>query len=157
MTRAQQLVSQLLENEPDEVNPREYLGKVEFRKIARSYRIVDHGLMFSDYFSGHGRSYTDWEDCATGYADDVKEAVNEALEMLAENGWDLSVIEPQIKAEMDSWDNDAVQSVSVTQWIADNVTPEQQEEGDFETPNYIASVDVSQAGEGYDPIAAQPT
>lgn len=157
MTRAHQLVSHLLENEPDEVNPKEYLGKVEFRKIARSYRIVDHGLMFSDYFSGHGTAYTDWEDCATGFADDAKAAVNEALEMLAENGWDLSEIEDQIMEEMAGWDAQAVQNSSVEKWIEDNITPEQREDGDFETPQYIMSVDVSQQGEGYDPIAAQPT
>jgi hypothetical protein len=157
MTRAQQLVSRLLENEPDEVNPREYLGKVDFTKYARSYRLVNHGLMFSDYFSGHSASYTDWEDAATGYADDARAAVNEALEMLAENGWDLSLIEPQIQAEMAAWPEAEVREASVEKWIEDNTTEQQREEGDFETPSYIMSVDVSQAGEGYDPVTAQPT
>lgn len=157
MTRAQQLVSHLLENEPDEINPRDYLGKVDFVKRARSYRIVNHGLMFNDYFQGHGLSGSKWEDAATGYADNAKAAVLEALEQLAENDWDLSVIDPEITKEMDGWDEKAVQASSVDKWIEDNISEQDRERGDFDAPHYIVSVDVSQQGEGYDPVTAQPT
>jgi len=160
MNRAQHIVYKLLEGDPDVVNPKDYLKKVDFTKYARSYRIVDHGLMFSDYFGGHGTAFTEWEDAATGYGDDIKEAVNDALNMLAESGWDLSIIQPKIDEEMASWSEADIKKVSVDQWIEDNVKPDEEGEREMdnvELPSYIASVDVTQQGEGYDPIQAQPT
>lgn len=157
MSPAQQLVSRLLENDPDEVPPKDYLEKVDFTKRARSFRIISHGLVWSDYFQGHSVLFTDWEDCGVGWGDDAYLALDDALTQLAENGWDLSQIEAEIEAEKNSWDRKRVEDTSVDTWVDENISDMDRDHGNFETPQQVVSVDVSQEGEGYDPLSAQPT
>jgi hypothetical protein len=57
------------------------------------FRIVVHGIEAPDYFQGHGIAFTKWADCATGIGDTLIDALNDALESLAQNGWEVAPIE----------------------------------------------------------------
>lgn len=177
MMNAHQLVTTLLEAEPDELNPKDYLDQVDFGKYVRSYRIVDHGLTHSDYFQGHGVGFTQWQDCATGAGDDAYEALDDAIEQLVYSGWDFSKVEAEIEAEKNSWDRLKVNQYSVRTWLDDaqkeiknrlkgdepdrELTPEEEDEASNElahtnSPYYYVSLDVSQKGPGYDEANAAP-
>lgn len=49
------------------------------------YSITDHGIEGSQYFQGH--SVGDWNDCATGCGSNPYDALEDALESLAQNDW----------------------------------------------------------------------
>lgn len=61
------------------------------RKVT-DYHITDHGVEHCQYFRGHGISCTKWEDCATGCGETPHEALEDALDCLAQNGWDVESI-----------------------------------------------------------------
>ena len=56
------------------------------------YTIVDHGIEHCQYFQGEGTSYTEFTDCATGIGDSAYEAMEDALENLAQGDWNISTI-----------------------------------------------------------------
>jgi hypothetical protein len=58
------------------------------RKLIEDYEIVDHGIENSQYFQGCGTSLTEFEQVATGIGDNPKEAIEDALDQLAQMGWD---------------------------------------------------------------------
>jgi hypothetical protein len=62
------------------------------KKIGQ-YEIVDHGIENSQYFQGCGVAFTEYTDVATGIGEDYAEAVDDACEMLAQNGWDTDCID----------------------------------------------------------------
>jgi hypothetical protein len=66
-------------------------GSGEMKRIA-DYQIIDHGAERSDYFQGCGTSFTEYTDGATGIGDSETEAINDALEQLALDEWDVSTI-----------------------------------------------------------------
>lgn len=57
------------------------------------FRIVDHGIEHEQYFQGHGLAHTKYRDTATGCGSTPGEALDDALDSLAQNGWDVSQIE----------------------------------------------------------------
>lgn len=59
-------------------------------KRVKSLRIVDHGPEHAQYFQGHGIALTRYTDSATGCGSTPGEALEDALDMLAQNGWELS-------------------------------------------------------------------
>lgn len=63
-------------------------------KIAVAFEIVDHGIESSQYFQGCGTTFTDYTDVATGIGDDFKEALDDALESLAQAGWNVDIVVP---------------------------------------------------------------
>lgn len=65
----------------------------EETKKPTEWRVMDHGADGASYFPGHGVAFTSYADCATGCGDTPKEAFEDALESLAQNGWDVSAIE----------------------------------------------------------------
>lgn len=71
-------------------------------KPVRDFTITFHGIEGESYFQGHGTALTRWEDCATGIGDSQIEAVNDALESLAQNDWDVATLEASedFKAEI---------------------------------------------------------
>ena len=95
------------------------------KKLIAKYEIIDHGVNHSQYFSGCGISYTAFNDIATGIGDNPNEALQDALESLAQNDWDVSTITEELskiseiaKVEDDedgelSEDNDCYHYVSV--------------------------------------------
>lgn len=52
----------------------------------KSYRIVNHGIEHSQYFQGHGVSFTRYTDCATGIGNTAGDALDDALEQLCMSG-----------------------------------------------------------------------
>lgn len=61
-------------------------------KKIQDYRVVQHGVCDCQFFQGHGISCTSWADCATGCGYTEQEALEDALESLAQNGWDTGAI-----------------------------------------------------------------
>lgn len=57
------------------------------RKI-EDFEIVDHGLENPQYFQGCGVSFTEFVTCSTGIGDNPAEALDDALDSLAQEGWD---------------------------------------------------------------------
>lgn len=64
----------------------------ESEKVVADYYITLHGLEYEQYFQGHGCT-SRWTDCATGVGDSEIEALDDALDSLAQNGWEVSEIE----------------------------------------------------------------
>ena len=46
------------------------------------YEIIDHGMMYSDYFQGYGVSGTRFTHIWTGVGDSSKDAYNDALDQM---------------------------------------------------------------------------
>jgi len=60
-------------------------------KPIRDFEIEEHGLEYPSYFRGAGIACTEWKDCATGIGATPAEALEDALESLAQSGewtWD---------------------------------------------------------------------
>ena len=57
-------------------------------KPINDFELINHGIDNSQYFRGCGISGTRFEDIATGYGNNPHEAVEDALESLAQNDWD---------------------------------------------------------------------
>lgn len=62
-------------------------------KTIIDHEIIDHDYMLPDYFQGCGICLTKFDDVATGCGLSRQDAYDDALEMLAQNGWDVSSIE----------------------------------------------------------------
>jgi hypothetical protein len=58
----------------------------------QEYEIIIHGIEHSQYFSGCGVSFTHFNDVVTGIGNDIQEAFDNALDMLAQNDWDVSTL-----------------------------------------------------------------
>ena len=65
------------------------------------WRVVDHGMDHPQYFQGHGVAFTKFEDCATGIGSTKLEAFEDAIDSLAQNGWDVESINASDLAETD--------------------------------------------------------
>lgn len=78
---------------------------VDQKRKAEDFEILDHGLEHSQYFQGCGIAdpgSEHWEDCATGIGDNPREALDDALEQLAQSGgleteWDTEDLETRIR------------------------------------------------------------
>ena len=64
-------------------------------KKIEEYEILNHGVENSQYFQGCGTAYTEFTDKATGIGNTYSEALDDALESLAQNDWDVSTIDEQ--------------------------------------------------------------
>ena len=62
-------------------------------KTITCFEIVDHGIDHAQYFQGCGISRTKFSDVATGCGDNPAAALSDALETLAQDGWDVSKVE----------------------------------------------------------------
>ena len=62
-------------------------------KQITEYQILFHGIEHSQYFQGCGTYGTPFDDVATGTGDTKSEALQDALESLAQNDWDTSELE----------------------------------------------------------------
>jgi hypothetical protein len=61
-------------------------------KTITCFEIVDHGIDNSQYFRGCGVSSTKYTNVATGCGDNPSEALNDALEQLANGDWDTQKV-----------------------------------------------------------------
>lgn len=63
---------------------------------ATDYKITFHGIDNEQYFPGAGVSFTKWTECATGLGNCNAEALNDALDLLAQNDWDADTLEREM-------------------------------------------------------------
>ena len=64
-------------------------------RTVREYRVEDIGLEHSQFFQGRGVSPEHrWDDVAVGIGNSPAEALDDALESLAQAGWDFANGEP---------------------------------------------------------------
>jgi hypothetical protein len=61
--------------------------------------VIDHGVEHEQYFQGCGISCTRFDDIATGIGDSVAEAIDDCLEQLACNDWEVDGMEKRICKE----------------------------------------------------------
>lgn len=69
------------------------------RKIS-DYSFDDLGIEHAQYFQGFGVSHTPYEFCATGSGSNLREAIDDCLEMMAQDGFDTSWIESDLAADV---------------------------------------------------------
>ena len=58
-------------------------------RTIEEYEIINHGVDYSCYFQGCGVYFSDFEDVATGIGDSEKDALDDALDLLAQRDWDV--------------------------------------------------------------------
>jgi hypothetical protein len=61
-------------------------------KTPTKARVIFHGEDHSQYFPGHGLWGTTYKECATGIGTSEKQALDDALEQLAQNDWDIDAL-----------------------------------------------------------------
>jgi hypothetical protein len=69
-------------------------------KTIVEFELVDHGIENEQYFQGCGVACTQFEECATGIGDTPAEAIDDALECLAQQAWDVDGMEKRILADI---------------------------------------------------------
>ena len=71
-------------------------------KNIEALRVVDHGLENSQYFQGHGVSFTSFDTTFTGVGDTFYDALEDALEQLhmTEDKVDTEAVETLLKEEL---------------------------------------------------------
>jgi hypothetical protein len=67
-------------------------------KKPTAWRIIDHGPDHAQYFPGHGLAFSGFADCATGCGSTPGEALEDALDSLAQDEWDTAEIEASDEA-----------------------------------------------------------
>lgn len=70
------------------------------RKTIVEFELVDHGITQPDYFQGCGTAFTSFEDVATGIGSNPAEAIDDALEQLAQGDWETDGMEKRIMADI---------------------------------------------------------
>lgn len=79
----------------------------ESDKFARVWEFEDCGLDSASYFRGAGAD--SFDDCAVGCGNTAREALDDALDMLASSGWDVGACALAIPADNGgAWDKDMV-------------------------------------------------
>jgi hypothetical protein len=68
-------------------------------KTIVEFELVDHGIEHEQYFQGCGLAFTTYTDVATGIGSNAAEAIDDALESLAQNDWDVEGMEKRILAQ----------------------------------------------------------
>jgi len=61
-------------------------------KRIEEHEIREHGIDSSSYYQGAGTSFTQWEDVAVGIGSNKHDALEDALEQLASQGYDTDGI-----------------------------------------------------------------
>ena len=68
-------------------------------QIVYDYSVNDHGVMDCQYWQGAGVSHTKWDAVGVGSGENPHSAMEEALQDLAEQGWDTSTIHNEFDAD----------------------------------------------------------
>jgi len=69
------------------------------RKIS-DYQFSDLGIEHSQYFQGFGTTFTPYEYAATGSGSNLREAIDDCLEQIASDGFDIATLERELAAEV---------------------------------------------------------
>lgn len=65
-------------------------------KTIKEFEFCDLGADHSQYFQGFGVSFTNYEHCATGCGSSQAEAIDDLLEAVAQNGFDVNGLDVEI-------------------------------------------------------------
>lgn len=57
-----------------------------------NYEITDYGIENADYFQGHGTSFTRYAHSALGCGDSYDEALEDALDSAAQEGFEIDLL-----------------------------------------------------------------
>ena len=68
-----------------------------------AFEIVDHGIDHSQYFPGCGVAFTSFDYVVTGIGDNPAKAIDDCLEQIAIDGFDIEGMETRIM-EQRGWD-----------------------------------------------------
>jgi len=78
------------------------------------FQLIDHGIEHSQYFQGCGVVFTRFENVITGIGDNPAEAIDDCLEQMAMNDFDVEDMEARI-LEQEGWEalpeNPSVQAI----------------------------------------------
>jgi hypothetical protein len=99
-------------------------------KRAEAFELIDHGIEGASYFQGCGTSHTQYTDVATGNGNNPAEAIDDALESLAQQGWDSEDLEARIK-EQEGWKEFPTSPDVETHLIDVNPDDYSDEDGEF--------------------------
>ncbi len=98
-----------------------------------SFQVVDHGIEHAQYFQGCGVAFTEYDECVTGCGDNFAEAINDALESMAEiSDSDLDALEIEIKADLGMVGTFPVKPSATDQFAKYNPPEEEDGEVDFD-------------------------
>jgi len=67
-------------------------SRAEHGKVVDDYSVTDYGVMDSSYFQGAGTSYTRWDVVYVGTGETGYEALEQAKDEAASEGWDVRQI-----------------------------------------------------------------
>jgi hypothetical protein len=82
--------------------------------IPTKHNIIDQGVEHPDYFQGAGVYGTEFSDIYTGIGDSAYEALEDALDNAAENGWKIEDIKNDLSKVIDvPADSDSQHYVSI--------------------------------------------
>ena len=56
------------------------------------HEVINHGVDHEQYFPGCGIAFTSYDDVATGIGDTSESAYEDALDSLAQAGWDVDAL-----------------------------------------------------------------
>jgi hypothetical protein len=70
-------------------------------KTPEDFEVIDHGVDHEQYFPGCGVALTEFTDCATGTGESAHDALEDALESLAQGDWNTSKINVQLSKKED--------------------------------------------------------
>jgi hypothetical protein len=70
-------------------------------KTISKYQIVDHGVEHSQFFTGCGTAFTEYESVYTGIGDTPFEALEDALNEASMDDWDCENIENELSDKSD--------------------------------------------------------
>jgi hypothetical protein len=120
MTHAQKIVDALTSGNPDQpelpLGPsidvtqslvrdianaavKKYIDARQHGKPIYDYSVHDHGIMYSDYFQGVSTYLTRWDDVYTGNGENAHEALDDALDNAATDGWDVRTVQNEFDPE----------------------------------------------------------
>lgn len=63
------------------------------------FQLIDHGIEHSQYFQGCGIAFTGFANVVTGIGDNPAKAIDDCLEQIAMNGFDVEGMESRIIAQ----------------------------------------------------------
>ncbi len=68
-------------------------------KCVGRFELVDHGIDNSQYFQGISTAFTSFNECATGCGDSASDAINDLMEMVAQQDFDTDGLEHRLMAD----------------------------------------------------------
>ena len=116
--------------------PTTTIQEEQHMKTIAAYEIIYHGVDWADYFPGCGLAHTEYADVATGIGNSDREALEDALDQLAQNGWDTDS-NAELSAELLT-----ASDVDQVQEAIDEYREDDGDDDDGETPLVHVSVRV---------------